>query len=53
MVMPRMVKVSDFDPSILGDIIGLALLRSFIGVLRTYCVNVVLGLEIKLSMKMS
>ena len=51
--MSRMVQVSDLDPSVLRDIVSLALLGGFIRVLRSNGVDVVLCLEIEFAMEMS
>ncbi len=50
MIVTGVVKVTDFNPSILRNIISFALLRGFIGVLRADSINVVLGLILKLAM---
>jgi hypothetical protein len=52
MVVARVVKVADFNPSVLRDIIGLALLRSFIRVLRADGVDVILRLVVELPVEM-
>jgi hypothetical protein len=49
-IVTSLVKVSNFNPSILGNIIGFTFLGGFIGVLRTDSINIVLGLELELAM---
>lgn len=51
--MAGMVKFSDFNPSVLRNIVGLTFLRSFIRIFRAYRIDVVFGLIVKLSVKMS
>ncbi len=53
MIVTGVVKVTDFNPSILRNIISFALLRGFIGVLRADSINVVLGLILKLAVQVS
>ena len=52
MVMPRLLKVTNFNPPIFGDIVNLAFLRSFIWVLTTDSINKIFGLEFKFSVQM-
>ncbi len=51
--MTSVVKVSNFDPSILGNIIGFTFLGGFIGVLRTNSIYIVLGLVLELAVQVS
>ena len=53
MIVTGVVKVTDFNPSILRNIISFAFLRGFIGVLRADSINVVLGLILKLAVQVS
>jgi hypothetical protein len=52
-IVTSVVKVTDFNPSILRNIISFALLRGFIGVLGADSINVVFGLILKLAMQVS
>lgn len=51
--MTSLVKVSNFNPSILGNIIGFTFLGGFIGVLRTNSIYIVLGLVFELAVQVS